>query len=259
MSVPRSPRPQSAGEAGGVGNRAGARYALYYAPPATSPWWHLGCRWLGRDAATDEPLPAPRLPGLTPERWRALTAAPRHYGFHATLKAPFALANGHEEASLMAAVAAFVAERKPFVLPPPTVRSLAGFLALRPSAPQVAMDAMAAEAVRAFEPFRAPLAADELRRRAGGLAPRERALLARWGYPYVFEAYRFHLTLTDALQPDEREAAAGLLGTYLAPVNGEPLPVEDVCVFGQSRREHPFRLLARARFGGGMEVLGTLA
>ena len=71
---------------------AAPRYALSFAPPGGL--WRLGSEWLGRCAVTGQPAQPPRIDALTAEELRTLTAAPRRYGFHATLKAPFRLADG---------------------------------------------------------------------------------------------------------------------------------------------------------------------
>ena len=39
-----------------------------------------------------------------------------------------------------------------------------------------------------------------------GLTDRQEALLTQWGYPYVMEEFRFHITLTGALDPAHLDA-----------------------------------------------------
>jgi hypothetical protein len=55
--------------------------------------------------------------------------------------------------------------------------------------------------VTGLQTLAAPLSSDELarRRRKGALSIQEDALLVRWGYPYVLDRYRFHLSLTGDL------------------------------------------------------------
>src|SRR5690606_1132239 len=127
------------------------RYAVYYAPPEGAPLDRFGRAWLGRDAATGDDVEPPTLPGLNGERWREITAEPRRYGFHGTLKPPFALADGRRVDDLFAAVAAFAARRTPFALPPLRLARLSGFLALIPSTASEPLAALAADCVRAFD------------------------------------------------------------------------------------------------------------
>jgi len=147
----------------GAGESPGARYALYFAPAAHHPLWTAGCRWLGRDpesGASD---------GGGPHR-----ADPRRYGFHATLKPPFALREGLSRAQLLAALSHFVDERAPFAMPALHVATLGDFLALRPietgaTAPGQPLRDLADDCVRLFDEFRRPASARLLARtsRAG--------------------------------------------------------------------------------------------
>ena len=140
------------------------RYAVYYAPPRGHPLKQLADAWLGRDPDGDRRVSLPVVPELTPERLLEITAFPRHYGFHATLKAPFALAEGVEAAGLVGDVEAFAAARHRFALRL-RVGELGGFLALLPAEPCPAMDRLAAACVEEFDRFRAPLAAEDRARR----------------------------------------------------------------------------------------------
>lgn len=227
-----------------------ARFALYYAPPAGSVLEDLARRWLGRDVTTGERVERPAVAGIDPARAESLTESPRFYGFHGTLKAPFALAEGCRAEDLMAAVEAFSAARAPFSLPPLVVAPLGGFIALVPSAPSAMLDDLAAHCVQVFDAFRAPPSAADLeKRRAAGLTAGQQALLERWGYPYVMEAFRFHMTLTGRLDDDgERAATVAALRALFASVTAESLPVDGLSVFFQPDRTTPFRLLRRVPF-----------
>ncbi|KAA5604660.1 DUF1045 domain-containing protein [Roseospira marina] len=227
------------------------RYALYHAPEPGSPLAEQAVLWLGRDAETAEAREHPAVPGLDAGRIARLTASPRFYGFHGTLKAPFALAPGTTPDDLVAAVDRFAVDRAPFTIPPLTVAALGGFLALVPSAPSPALEDLAAACVQTFDGFRAPPAPDEVaRRQAAGLTAAQAALLDRWGYPYVLGEFRFHMTLTGRIDdPAERAAVADALTHLFAPLLGAPEPVTGVAVFHQPDRTQPFRVIHRARFG----------
>jgi len=95
-----------------------ARYAIYYAPKPDSPLDRFGAAWLGRSAHTGAAVDRTAVPGIEPRRLHELTAEPRRYGFHGTLKPPFALREGTTAADLVEAARAFAAVRAPFLLPP---------------------------------------------------------------------------------------------------------------------------------------------
>lgn len=179
------------------------RYAVYFAPAPGTLGWLAGSHWLGRCAAQLEPLPQLDIVGVPKEDLQRLTAAPRRYGWHATLKAPFALAPGVDWIALHQAVQAVARSLPPFTLPPMRVARLNDFLALVPMASpnaQAAIDAVAAACVTQLQPLAAPLPPVEMaRRRAGGLTARQDELLQQWGYPFVLDEFRFHLSLTGPL------------------------------------------------------------
>ena len=93
------------------------RYALYFAPAADDPLNRTAAEWLGRDAFTRTEFPKAADGGLSSDELDALTADPRRYGFHATLKAPFHLADGRSEAELLDAMNAFTAKTSAFDIP----------------------------------------------------------------------------------------------------------------------------------------------
>lgn len=230
------------------------RYALYFAPPENSVWWRFGGSWLGRDAATGAALPHPDVPGVPSEIFRSLTETPRRYGFHATVKAPFALRPGATRDGLAAAIERFCAPRAPFQVPRLEVTRIDDFLALAPVARESRINDLAAECVRDFEPFRAPLDAAELeRRRRAGLSPRQDRYLEEFGYPFVLAEFRFHLTLTgsiDGTPPQIVAAVRAAAQRAVAALADEPLQFDALALFEQPAREAPFRLVARFPFGG---------
>jgi putative phosphonate metabolism protein len=177
------------------------RVALYFAPPEHSAWWRAGSNWLGRCAITNQPLLQPLIKKVAPEHFAAITADPRHYGWHATLRAPFRLAPGHTLADVRIAMRQLCLGRQPVDLPTLALSLAGGFLALRPTDTPPALTALARDCVQQLQPLAAPLTATELeRRRRAALTPEQDALLLAWGYPYVMDQFNFHLSLTGSLQ-----------------------------------------------------------
>ncbi len=183
------------------------RYAIYFAADADAPLMQLGNTWLGRDPFTGSRLQQPPIPGLDPARFEDLTTSPRRYGFHGTLKAPFSLAKEATEDTLIAACARFAETVAPFELQGLGVNQLGKFLALTPAQAEPDLEAFASLSVRKFEPFRAPLSAEDLdRRRQAKLTPKQDAYVETWGYPYVFDEFRFHMTLSNMMEDNEEAA-----------------------------------------------------
>lgn len=223
-----------------------SRYALYYAPRPDEPLAAFARAWLGRDVETGKTAPRLRARGIAPERLTTITAEATRYGIHGTLKPPLELADGRTEAELLEAAAAFAAERRPVPFGALALKTIAGFLALTADRAASQLSRLASACVRDLDSFRAPPPPEELaRRRAADLTARQEELLVDWGYPYVFDEFRFHLTLTTPLDEPERSAVAGVLEELTDPARREPRGVRDLVVFVEPEPGAAFRVLAR--------------
>jgi putative phosphonate metabolism protein len=217
------------------------RYAIYYAPPQGSALDCFGAELLGYDAYCGSDLPFPR--GM-PADWREVTQDPRKYGFHATLKAPITLAEGKTEAQLLTACAAFAATPRAIPVIEPIVGSISGFIAVVPARPSAELQQLAAEATHDFDAFRAPLTAeDRTRRNPDKLTPRQRDYLDRWGYPYVMDEFRFHMTLTGRLEAARRETVVAMLRERFAAIRLETLAIDRVALFRQEDASSRFAII----------------
>jgi hypothetical protein len=226
--------------------RDGLRVGLYYAPALEDPLWRLGAAWLGRDAATNEPVAQPDVPGIA-----AITADPRGYGFHGTFKPPMRLLAGTRWQYVLDAAAAVAASVPEFDLPPLAVGDLDGFLALQETTPSTVLQALADACVAGLDHLRAPLTDAELaRRRRNGLPPGQDANLQRWGYPYVFAMWFFHMTLTRRLKPPEHAIYRHAAEDFFAAATNLPRRVRDICLFVQDAPGLPFTLRERLPLRG---------
>jgi hypothetical protein len=205
------------------------RFAVYYTPPPGA-FADFGAGWLGWDVARG----ARAVRAVDVEGAEEITANPRRYGFHATLKPPFRLAEGRTEAELRDALAKVAAAT-------PAVRGarlhlqhLGPFLALVPASDHAPFSRLGDALVRDLDAFRLPPSDAEIaRRRASGLTPAEDAYLLRWGYPYVFDAFRFHMTLTGKLDPATAARVETALAPVLTQVVPDPFEIADVTLAGE--------------------------
>jgi len=228
------------------------RYAIYYAPARGSGLDRFGAHLLGYDAFAGEEMPFPEAVTEAAPDWRDLTADPRKYGFHATLKAPFSLAPARTEAELFAACSNFAATPRAIPIIKPVVGSISGFIAVVPAVPPRELIQLAADCVTAFDPFRAPLTeADRARRNPSQLTSAQRDHLDRWGYPYVMDDFRFHMTLTGRLGSERREAVLAMLKARFAALGLAILAIDRIVVFRQEGAASRFRIV------GEWELRGT--
>ncbi|MTJ05144.1 MAG: DUF1045 domain-containing protein [Sediminimonas qiaohouensis] len=224
------------------------RYAVYFAP-APGPLADFGAAWLGWDAQAGCAVAHPQVPGL-PCPVAEVTRQPRKYGFHGTLKPPFRLAGGCAPEDLAEAVELLAARLAPVRMPGLQLDRIGRFLALTPKGDGAELAALAGAVVTGLDAYRAPLTAEEFaRRRPDRLDPRQRANLEQWGYPYVLEEFRFHLTLTGPMEENRAQAVRAALAPVLEPLLPVPFEVPDICLFGEGEDGY-FRLVHRYALSG---------
>lgn len=225
------------------------RYALYFAPDSDTAWWRAGNQWLGRDSEVVQDLPQPPINDIKPDLQHSLTREARRYGFHATLKAPFRLAPGYTEAALHLALQEFCGHQTPVRELAPSVQWMGNFLALRPTKNQATINELAFACVQQFDHFRAPMSeADLARRQQHPLSARQQALLMQWGYPYTQEEFRFHMTLTDRLEPGPLANSFHVAAQTYFDLD-TPLDINGLALFTEHQPGADFQLSARFPFG----------
>ncbi|RUU77435.1 DUF1045 domain-containing protein [Mesorhizobium sp. M7A.F.Ca.MR.362.00.0.0] len=226
------------------------RYALYFTPRQDEPLARIAADWLGRDAFGAATRPVEAVADLSAAEVAFHTASARRYGFHATLKAPFRLAANETEASLRAALDQF-AEATPVVtIPRLVVSQIDGFFALVPEGPVPALNRFADDVVRDFDRFRAPLSEAEIERRSpDSLKPAEFRNLCQWGYPYVFETFRFHMTLSGRAGSQESPRLRAAIDSLFAEVLQQKVLVDALTLFVETEPGAPFMVLSHHALG----------
>lgn len=220
-----------------------ARFAIYYLPPEGA-LADFGAGWLGWDCVAGRDSIPPHVPGLDD-----VTMTPRKYGFHGTLKPPFRLAEGTDAEGLRHAVAQMAQVCPAAQSDALTLTALGRFLALTPVGDTSGIARVAATCVEALDVFRAPPDEAELeRRRKARLSDRQEALLQRWGYPYVMEEFRFHMTLTGRLLVEEIDHWSDIARAHLPPLPS-PFVMDEVALVGE-RQDGRFELIQRYALAG---------
>lgn len=208
-----------------------SRYAIYVI--AQGEFHQEASRWLGWDSHLGNTVDHPTVEGL-PDSIDALTQTPRKYGFHGTIKPPFRLADGDTQTSLQEACAKLMPTLPAAKLDELVIRPLGGFVAAVPESPSANLAKLAADVVEKLDGFRAPPSGDELeKRRKAGLSPAQDANLLRWGYPYVMDEFRFHMTLSGKRPTEEAEIIASRLGQHFARVLPKPFDITSLALLGE--------------------------
>lgn len=224
----------------------GSRYAIYFVPPRDTKLYRYGSAVLGYDCYTGNSVEFPKEFGDGAVNWNELTAAPRRYGFHATLKAPFRLSPSCTEQQLVNALQSFAGLGQAVYSFTPAVRILNGFYAVVPLRAEAQLDSLAASCTTLFDAFRAPMSPRERARRiASGLSQSQIQYLDRWGYPYVFSEFRFHMTLTGDVPVRRRKPVIAVLLSAMHRAEVErTMSIDRLALLRQSSPEAAFRVVS---------------
>ena len=224
-----------------------SRYAIYVIADPLQPLFQRASRWLGWDCVAGRAVDHPMLDELanpTGLHIHDVTAAPRKYGFHGTIKPPMKLAEGVDEDRLMQRVSDLATTLPSVQIDDLKLARLGRFLALIPATPTLSLQTLASTCVAELDDLRHPLSDAELaRRRQNGLTPRQDTLLQTYGYPYVFDEFRFHLTLTGQLDDPSADAAQDMLQDWITPVLAQPFIIDRLAVAGEDRQTGQFHFI----------------
>ncbi len=224
------------------------RCAICFVPPADVALTLAAGRWLRRDPYTGAGV-ASSIEGLIEEDHAFLTALPRRYGFHGTLKAPFRLLDGYSIDDVGDRLGRFCARLEPIEIDIRIALIDNSFFAIVPSSAEPELDGLAARLVTEFDGFRSPLTEIDLARRdVSRLNSRQLSNLMTWGYPNVFDQFRFHMTLTGHIDHMERDHVALVLERHFGELAAGPLDIAQVGLFVEPEPHAPFIVHSIHRF-----------
>jgi hypothetical protein len=127
----------------------------------------------------------------------------------------------------------------------PVVDSLSGFIAVVPAEPSTELERLAADCTSEFDSFRAPLTPEDRKRRdPSALTERQCGHLDRWGYPYVMEDFRFHMTLTGRLDAVRREPVLRMLRNSFSAIGIKTLAIDRIALFRQDDADSRFHVVS---------------
>ena len=224
------------------------RFAIYFTP-APGPFADFGAAWLGWDAVNGVTLPAPNLPNL-PMSLKEITKTPRKYGLHATVMHPFRLAPDRDEGEVETALEEFCLRYGPIAIDSLKLMRMGGFLALVPNKRNNRLNLLAAAAVKRFDTFRAQPMEDEiLKRDSGRLSANQRRMLELWGYPYVMDEFRFHITLTEKLPEFQIERIENAIELLFKSHLPQPFEIDALSLTGEALDDR-FHVIRRCKLSG---------
>ncbi len=223
------------------------RVAVYTAPRAGTIWHRRASAWLGYDPVSGRTVR--RTDVLPLDELTELTSAASAYGFHATLRSPFELAEYADLAEVLGAVDEAAGQVGPTTVQL-EIGLLGGFAAFVPTRGADELARIERACVIALDRVvRRPDEATLARRRRGPLTERQDELLVRWGYPYVLDEFRFHMTLTRRLGDHEVDRVTPAARTHFGALDGSAYQLDELVVLTQ-RDARPFVELTRVPLSG---------
>lgn len=218
-----------------------SRYAIYYIPD--QPLFQIGSDWLGWNSITGQETT------LSADH-RRITDRPRKYGFHATVKPPFSLASNSTQGDLQDAFQTFCATVSPATGGTLKISRLGRFLAMTQDVQSNEVTELAASTVSHFDKFRAPLSDNDIeKRRQRRLTPQQDALMLRWGYPYVMQEFKFHMTLTDPLAHDTIDDIERRANSMFHDFLDQSLNISSLALLGEQEGSGRFHVIERLSLG----------
>ncbi|MDR2455433.1 MAG: DUF1045 domain-containing protein [Deltaproteobacteria bacterium] len=211
------------------------RYAVYHAPSIETELHRLGRLVLGRSLW--DPKAGPSAPKAS------------IYGFHATLVAPFRTLSS--KGALLETLNDAASKLKPVRIDKLALAGLPpGFPAIVPLFQPPELSELEASLVTAMNKHRRPPAPGEAARR-GLLSARQAQLNQKWGYPFVFEEFRYHLTLGDLCgdQASLEKRLAHLSELFDESLLSQGLTIDKLQLCLQEEASSPFRAVSEVRIG----------
>ena len=231
-----------------------ARYAIYFAPDDESELGIFGATVLRRRAldASDWLNPDLAIEFPPSSIWSDRIERPAHYGFHATIKAPFELAEDQSADHLIADVAEFCKVRQSISLHGLAPIRTSRYDALAFEQQPEALSQLATDCVISFEKYRAPLTEADIKRRdPDSLTDSEKKNMQRFGYPYILDDFNFHMTLSGRNDHNDSAYLDWLNRLYQSMVVNTPV-LDRLCIFYQPDRDTPFVRIEENIFGSNL-------
>ena len=124
-----------------------------------------------------------------------------------------------------------------------------------PDAAAPDLDMLAARVVTEFAAFRSPLPEIALARSdVSRLTGRHLSTLMNWGYPHIFDQFRFHMTLTGPIDHLERDHVMTVLCRHLGALTEPRLTIGQLELVVEPEPHAPFLVHSTHKFPHAAEL-----
>ena len=179
------------------------RVAIYFLPKKNSSLENFGKNLLGRDINKKKKISLTRRQkyfinrGFTYfDELKDYCEQPAKYGFHATLKAPFRLKRNVKTKNFYDVISHIAAQHSRFKIKGLKIVYSKKFTFITSRKEIKSLINLENDLVKHLDTFRAELNKTEIKKRnPDSLTFKQNKYLKEWGYPFVLDQFKFHMTL----------------------------------------------------------------
>lgn len=222
------------------------RVAIYFLPKKNSSLENFGKNLLGRDINKKKKISLTRRQkyfinrGFTYfDELKDYCEEPAKYGFHATLKAPFRLKRNVKTKNFYDVISHIAAQHSRFKIKGLKIVYSKKFTFITSRKPNKLLINLENDLVKHLDTFRAELNKTEIKKRIpDSLTFKQNKYLKEWGYPFVFDQFKFHMTLMNQNNNKLSNKQKLELEKLIYKISNNVIEFNEISLLGENKNGH---------------------
>jgi len=222
------------------------RVAIYFLPKKNSSLENFGKNLLGRDINKKKKISLTRRQkyfinrGFTYfDELKDYCEQPAKYGFHATLKAPFRLKRNVKTKNFYDVISHIAAQHSRFKIKGLKIAYSKKFTFITSRKPNKLLINLENDLVKHLDTFRAELNKTEIKKRIpDSLTFKQNKYLKEWGYPFVFDQFKFHMTLMNQNNNKLSNKQKLELEKLIYKISNNVIEFNEISLLGENKNGH---------------------
>ena len=222
------------------------RVAIYFLPKKNSSLENFGKNLLGRDINKKRKISLTRRQkyfinrGFTYfDELKDYCEQPAKYGFHATLKAPFRLKRNVKTKNFYDVISHIAAQHSRFKIKGLKIVYSKKFTFITSRKPNKLLINLENDLVKHLDTFRAELNKTEIKKRIpDSLTFKQNKYLKEWGYPFVFDQFKFHMTLMNQNNNKLSNKQKLELEKLIYKISNNVIEFNEISLLGENKNGH---------------------
>ena len=222
------------------------RVAIYFLPKKNSSLENFGKNLLGRDINKKKKISLTRRQkyfinrGFTYfDELKDYCEEPAKYGFHATLKAPFRLKRNVKTKNFYDVISHIAAQHSRFKIKGLKIVYSKKFTLITSRKPNKLLINLENDLVKHLDTFRAELNKTDIKKRIpDSLTIKQNKYLKEWGYPFVFDQFKFHMTLMNQNNNKLSNKQKLELEKLIYKISNNVIEFNEISLLGENKNGH---------------------